>query len=166
MADTLGIEEMNHNLFQPQTDNVWSLEVDGIPAYIIKTANRPSISISSAEMNWGNAPTRKVSTGRITFDGTLELELWEPINPSGAQLVMAWVRTHSDNISGRAGYAAMYKRDVLLNVADPMGNIIQRWLYKNCHIVSANFSDLDHESDGTLTNISLSLEFDNCILLH
>ena len=165
MADTLSIEEMNHELFQPLMDHVWSLEIDGVPAYLIKTASRPTIEIGETEMGWGNAPPRKVSTGKLSFGGSLDIELWEAINPSAAQLVMAWVRTHSDNVSGRAGYAAMYKRDILLSVADPMGNVVQRWLYKNCHITNADFSDLDHEG-GELTNISLSISYDNCILLH
>jgi hypothetical protein len=106
-----------------------------------------------------------VSNGKVTFDSTLDISLWEPINPSGAQMVMAWVRTHSDNVSGRAAYAAMYKKDILLNLCDPMGNIVQRWLYKNCHLTSVTFSELDHEG-GDLTSIDLSISYDNCILLH
>jgi hypothetical protein len=165
MSNTLSLEDMNHELFQPMMGHVWKLELDGIPAYTIKTANRPGFTIGEATLDWGNKPTRKISTGKITFSGNLDVALWEPINPSGAQVVMAWIRAHSDNISGRAGYAAMYKKDVLLSVADPMGNIVQRWLYKNCHIASATFSALDHENPN-LTDIQLSLSYDNCILLH
>lgn len=165
MSNTLSIEEMNHELFQPQTNNIFHLEIEGVPAYLVKTVSRPSFTISEQDMNWGNAPTRKVSTGRVTF-GTLEVELWESINPSAAQLVMAWIRAHTDNVSGRASYSALHKRDIVLAVGDPMGNIVQRWFYKNCHLNSVEFSDLDHEADGELTSISLSISYDNVFLLH
>lgn len=164
MAETLGINDMLPQRFQPMMGHTWKLFIEGIEAYTVKTASRPEVTMESVELAWGNAPPRKISTGKITFND-LSVSLWEPINPSGAQKVMAWIRTHSDNVSGRAGYADHYKRDIELKLTDPVGNVVQHWVYKGAHLESVSFSELDHE-EASLNNIDLTIKYDNCILLY
>ncbi len=42
----------------------------------------------------------------------LEITLYDPIVPSGAQSVMEWVRTSHESLTGRDVYADFYKKDI------------------------------------------------------
>ena len=91
------------------------------------------------------------------------MTLHDPIAPSGAQQVMEWIRTHYESVSGRAGYADFYKRDIQLKMLDPVGTVVELWDMKGCFITSANFNDLDYGADDPV-EISLTIRYDNCIL--
>jgi hypothetical protein len=51
----------------------------------------------------------------------------DPIGPSATQAIMEWVRLHSES-TGRQGYAAGYKRPVELEMLDPTGVVVEKWL--------------------------------------
>ena len=44
MAETLDVTSMIPNKFEPKRKNRWVLMIEGIDAYILKTAARPQIS--------------------------------------------------------------------------------------------------------------------------
>jgi hypothetical protein len=95
--------------------------------------------------------------------GNMTVTLHDPIAPSGAQQVMEWIRTHYESVSGRAGYADFYKRDLQLKMLDPIGTVVELWDIKGAFITSAGFGALDYGNEG-MTEISLTLQFDNCVL--
>ena len=95
--------------------------------------------------------------------GTLSVELHDPIAPSGAQQVMEWIRTHYESVSGRAGYADFYKRDIQIKLLDPIGTVIELWDVKGAFINNATYGSLSYDGEG-LMSISLTLSFDNCVL--
>jgi len=161
MAETLSVQDMLPNKFEPKRKNRWIFALEGIDSYLIKTANRPTITISEQTVSYMNS--KRYLAGNGSFDA-LSLTLHDPIAPSGAQQVMEWVRTHWESVSGRAGYADFYKRDAQLKLVDPVGTVIELWDIKGCFITSAGFSDLSYEDDGAFMEISLSLRFDNCVL--
>jgi hypothetical protein len=105
---------------------------------------------------------RYIVGGKLKF-GDLKLELHDPIAPSGAQQVMEWIRTHHENISGRAGYADFYKRDCQLKMLDPVGTVVELWYFKGTFIKSATYNTVDYGSDEVM-KIALTLKFDNCVL--
>ena len=78
---------------------------------------------------------------------------------------MEWVRLHSESVTGRQGYAAGYKRDVILEMLDPTGVCVSKWILKNTFITSANFGDLGYNSDD-LSEITINLQMDYCILCY
>ena len=160
MAETLDVASMLPRKFEPKYDNRWVFALEGIDSYLVKTANRPNITIGSAPIEYMNSQ-RFVST-RATF-GDLSVTLHDPIAPSGAQQVMEWIRTHHETVSGRAGYSDFYKRDAQLKLVDPIGTVIELWDYKGCILLSADFGQLKYGEPGIL-EISLSIKFDNCVL--
>ena len=93
----------------------------------------------------------------------MQITLYDPIAPSGAQQVMEWVRTHHETVSGRAGYADFYKRDIQLKMLDPIGTVVELWDIKGAQITSANFADLDYGAEEAV-EIQLTIQADNCIL--
>ena len=160
MAETLQVQDMLPNKFEPKRKNRWIFSLEGIDSFLIKTASRPSISIEEETISYMNS--KRYIAGLASFE-TLSINLHDPIAPSGAQQVMEWVRTHFESVSGRAGYADFYKRDCQLKLVDPVGTVIELWDIKGAFLTSAGFGDLSYD-DGTMMEISLTLRFDNCVL--
>lgn len=160
MAETLKVESMLPNKFQPKTQSRFVLAIEGIDAFIIKKAARPEITIEEQELPFINS-RRYIATNAKFSE--MSVELHDPIAASGAQQVMEWIRLHFESVSGRSGYADFYKRDIQIKVLDPIGTVVELWDIKGAFIKSANFGDLDYSSDD-LVSISLSIRFDNCVL--
>ena len=160
MAETLSVTEMIPNKFEPKRKNRWIFAIEGIDAFILKTAARPSFTINEQEINFINA--KRYVAGKMTFD-TLSVTLHDPIAPSGSQQVMEWIRTHYESVSGRAGYADFYKRDCQLKMLDPVGTVVELWDIKGAFLTNANFGDLSYDGEEP-ADISLTLRFDNCVL--
>jgi len=160
MAETLNVSSMLRNKFEPKRKFRWVFAIEGIDAYLIKTAARPTINTAEIEIPFMNS-TRYIA-GKTKFDA-LSITLHDPIAPSGAQQVMEWVRTHFESVSGRSGYADFYKRDCQLKLLDAVGTVVELWDIKGCFLTSAGFGDLDYGSEDP-AEISLSIRFDNCVL--
>ena len=161
MAETLSVAEMLPNKFEPKRKFRWIFAIEGVDAFLMKSAARPSISTGEKPIPFINH-TRYV-TGRTTF-GDMSVTLYDPIAPSGAQQVMEWVRTHFESVSGRSGYADFYKRDCQLKMLDPVGTVVELWDIKGAFITAADFgSDLSYDSDDP-SEISLTLRYDNAVL--
>jgi hypothetical protein len=77
--------------------------------------------------------------------------------------IMEWIRLHFESVSGRAGYADFYKRDMQLKLLDPVGTVISLWDIKGALITECDFGELTYE-DGTPTEISVTYRFDNAVL--
>ena len=154
--ETLDVTTMLPNDFEPKKKNRFILMIEGIDAFIVKTAARPQMQTAEIEIGWMNS-TRYIA-GKTTFQ-PFSVTLHAPIAPSGVQQVMEWVRMHFECISGRAGYADFYKRDIQLKMVDPIGTVIELWDLKGCFLTDVNFGDLDTAS-GDLTEIALTIRYD------
>ena len=161
MAETLSVAEMIPNKFEPKRKNRWVFAIEGIDAFLMKSAARPTVQIQETELKYINS-TRYMA-GRSTF-GDLSVTIYDPIAPSGAQQVMEWIRTHYESVSGRAGYADFYKRDCQLKMLDPVGTVIELWDIKGAQLTSAAFGSLSYDDEGTPTQIDLGITYDNCVL--
>jgi hypothetical protein len=160
MAETLAVTDMLPNKFEPKRQFRWVLAVEGIDAFIVKTASRPNISIEEIEIPFMNH--KRYIAGKASFE-TLSVTLHDPIAPSGAQQVMEWIRTHFESVSGRAGYADFYKRDIQLKMLDPIGTVVELWDIKGAFLTGADFGSLDYGSSEA-SEISITIRFDNCVL--
>ena len=160
MPETLSVTDMLPNKFEPKRKFRWVFAIEGIDAFLIKTAARPTMNTAEVEIPFINS-TRFIA-GKTKFDA-LSVTLHDPIAPSGAQQVMEWVRTHYESVSGRGGYADFYKRDCQIKLLDPVGTVVELWDMKGTFITEANFNDLDY-SGSDPTEIALTLRFDNCVL--
>lgn len=161
MAETLSVTEMLPNKFEAKRKFRWVLMVEGIDAYIVKSTDRPTFSIAEVELPFINS--RRYMAGRLSFN-TINISLHDPIAPSGAQQVMEWIRTHAESVSGRAGYADFYKRDIQLKLLDPVGTVVELWDIKGCFLTSVGYGSLDYSDDSGLMDITLTVRFDNCVL--
>lgn len=160
MAETLSVTDMLPNKFEPKRKFRWVFAIEGIDAFLMKTAARPTFETQETEIPFINS-TRYIA-GKTKFS-TMQCSLYDAIAPSGAQQVMEWVRTHFESVSGRSGYADFYKRDCQLKLLDPVGTVVELWDIKGAFITNASFGDLDYTGEEP-TEISLTIRFDNCVL--
>jgi hypothetical protein len=159
-AETLDVTSMIPNKFEPKRKNRWVLMIEGIDAFIVKTAARPQVTTEAIEVPFINS--RRYLAGLTKF-GTMAITLHDPIAPSGAQQVMEWLRLHYESVSGRSGYADFYKRDVQLKLLDPVGTVVELWDIKGALITETNFGELDY-GNGELADISLTIQADQYVL--
>ena len=127
----------------------------------MKTAARPQMNFQELAIPFINS--YRYMSGRMQFQ-TMSISLYDPIAPSGAQQVMEWIRTHYESVSGRAGYADFYKRDIQIKLLDPIGTVVELWDMKGAMIQSVNFQTLTYENDSAPVTIDLTLRYDNCVL--
>ena len=69
---------------------------------------------------------------------------------------MEWVRLHSESVTGRQGYAAGYKKDIELEMLDPTGVVIEKWILQGTMLNDVDFGSLDY-GNSDLVEISATL---------
>lgn len=134
----------------------------GIQEWWVTTASRPTITQNIVDIPFLNTSTYVV--GRYTWD-KINVTMRDPIGPSASQAMMEWVRLESESVTGRQGYAIGYKRDVEMEMLDPNGVTVSKWILKNVMLGNVNFGDLSY-SDDTLATITVDMQPDYCILVY
>ena len=160
MAELIDANQAMFTPFEPKLKNRNIMSIDGIPAYLIKTANRPSISFEEVELNHLNV--KRFVKGKATWQ-SITMTMYDPVVPSAAQSVMEWVRLSHESVTGRDGYSDFYKKDVSIEVLGPVGDIVESWKLKGTWIQAANFNDLDFASSDPV-EIEVTLRYDYAIL--
>jgi len=160
MAEILEFDQMFYTNFEPKMKNRYIMEIDGIQSYLIKAANRPSINFETITLDHINIKRKLQGKGEWQ---SLEITLYDPIVPSGAQQVMEWIRLGHESITGRRGYADFYKKDIDFYMLGPVGDKIEQWKLKGAFIESAEFGDLSFDSNDP-AEIALTLQYDYAIL--
>ena len=151
---TLDPSEIMFTPFEPKTKNRFIMYVEGVPAFMIKTANRPQIQFEEIVLD------------HIKGKGAwqpIDVTLYDPVVPSAAQAVMEWVRLSHESVTGRDGYSDFYKKDVTFNMLGPVGDVVEEWILKGTYIETANFGELDYASSDP-AEITLTLKYDYAIL--
>ena len=160
MAEMLDPNDIFFTPFEPKTANRFVMEIDGIPAYLVKTMARPSIQFETITLDHIN--TKRYVKGKASWQ-PISITLYDPIVPSGAQSVIEWVRLHHESVTGRDGYSDFYKKDITFNMLGPVGDVVEEWILKGTYISEANFGDLNYAEDDP-AEITLTLRYDYAIL--
>jgi len=158
---TLDPNEIMFRAFEPKVQNRFVMYIDGIPSFMVRNVTAPSFTDESIKLDHINS-YRKIRGKREWQD--MDLTLYDPITPSGAQAVMDWARLSYESVTGRAGYSDFYKKDLTLNVLGPIGDIVSEWIIKGAFIKSANFGEYNYDTEAAAINIQLTLGMDYCIL--
>jgi len=161
MAQVLSPNEIFYTSFEPKKQMQFIMYIDGVPSFMIKKVDRPSFANNEIILDHINV-YRKVK-GKTRWND-ITLELYDPITPSGAQVVMEWQRLGHESVTGRDGYSDFYKKDVTINVLGPVGDIVEEWIIKGAFIKDAKFGQGDWAQDTGILNIELTLAMDYCIL--
>ena len=134
MANNIVAEnEIFFTAFEPKLKNRFLLLIEGVPSYIVKKVARPSVNSDPIKLPHIN--TVRFVKG-VSVWQPMEMTLYDPIVPSGAQAVMEWVRLHHESVTGRDGYSDFYKKDVTINILGPVGDIVSEWIIKGAFVKS------------------------------
>lgn len=158
----LSPNEIMFTAFEPMVTNRFIFYIDGIPAYMIRKADAPGITLNEIKLDHINV-YRKIKGKAEWRDITLSL--YSPISPSGQQAVMEWVRLHHESVTGRDGYSDFYKKDVNLNIIGPVADIVSSWVIKGAFIKEANFGNYDF-STSEAVELTLTLGMDYAEILY
>ena len=134
----------------------------GIQEWFVASGSRPSISIEEVPIQFLNTET--YVAGRFNWE-SIDVTFRDPIGPSAAQALMEWVRLHAESVTGRMGYAAGYKKDIDLEMLDPTGVVVEKWILQGTFLQDVNFDSLGY-SDDAIATISATLRPDRCILVY
>lgn len=159
MAETLDVTQLLANPYEPKRKFRWILQIEGIDAFTLKTAARPSNTFDETVIDYVN--TKRYVAGKMTWN-PMSITLHDPIAPSAAQKVMDWVRICYEPLTGRMGYASFYKKTITLKVLDPQGTVVELWDIIGAWIQDSNWGDLDYASSDNV-EIACTLRFDNAI---
>ena len=160
MAKLVDANDVMFTPFEPKLKNRFIMQIDGIPAYLIRTATRPQITFEEVVLDHMNV--KRYVKGKGEWQ-QLSITLYDPVVPSASQAVMEWIRLSHESVTGRDGYADFYKKDVTFQVLGPVGDVVEEWTLKGAYIQDANFGDLDFATSDP-AEITLTLKYDYAIL--
>ena len=121
MAELVSAQEIYYTAYEPKLKNRFIMEIAGIPAFTIKTAQRPQITFDEVTLEHMNITKYVKGKGRWQ---TLQVTMYDPIVPSAASAVIEWVRLHHESLTGRDGYSTQYKKDITFHSLSPTGEKI------------------------------------------
>jgi hypothetical protein len=156
----LSSADMFYTAYEPKLQNRFIFYIDGIPAYLIKSADKPKYTAEEVVLDHINVK-RKIK-GKANWEN-ITCDLYDPVTPSGAQAVMEWVRLHHESVTGRDGYSDFYKKDIRFNTLGPVGDVVEEWICKGAYVTNAEFGSGDWTS-STPMEISLTIAMDYAIL--
>ena len=150
--------------YEPKRKNrfIMSFNDLGINEWYVESTSRPSLTIGSTAIDFLN--TKTYVAGKYEW-GEISVTFRDPIGPSASQALMEWVRLHAESVTGRMGYAAGYKKDIDLEMLDPTGVVVEKWILYGTFLTDVNFGALSYSQDA-LADITASLRMDRCVLVY
>ena len=151
--------------YEPKRTNRFILRFDstlGINEWFFETSGRPSIDINPVAIPFLNTET--YVAGRFKWN-PINVKFRDPIGPSATQALMEWVRLHAESVTGRMGYAAGYKKNVDLEMLDPTGVVVEKWILERTMITKSSWDQLNYAQDS-LAGIEVTFQMDRCILVY
>jgi hypothetical protein len=151
--------------YEPKRENRFIMRFPsslGLNEWFVETSKRPSIKVNAIPIPFLNTST--YVAGRFEWN-EISVTFRDPIGPSASQAVMEWIRLCAESVTGRMGYAAGYKKNVDLEMLDPTGVVVEKWILEGCFITNADFGGLAYSSEA-IAKITTSLRMDRCILVY
>ena len=156
----LDSNEIMFRAFEPKVQNRFIMYMDNIPSFMVKSVTAPGFDDGEVILDHINS-YRKIRGKRVWND--MDMTLYDPITPSGAQAVMEWARLSYESVTGRAGYSDFYKKDLTLNVLGPVGDIVSEWIIKGAYIKTMAQGQFDWSSPDAV-ELTMTVAMDYCVL--
>jgi hypothetical protein len=147
--------------WEPKVKNRFIMSIDGIPAYLVYSSNRPTITFETITLDHINIKRKLQGKGEWQ---DFTMNLYDPIVPSAAQAVMEWVRLGHESLTGRKGYAAFYKKNFQLKMLGPVGDYVEQWTINGGFIQQANFGDVNWSEGAAFANVEVTIAYDYAVL--
>ena len=154
MAQLVDANEMMFTNWEPKLKNRFIMYISGIPSFLIKKTDYPKYESSIVTLPHINV--ERYTKGKSKWT-PINIEIYNPIVPSGAQAVMEWIRASHESVTGRDGYADFYKKDITIDTTGPVGDVVQQFTLKGAWCVSADFQDGDWSDENTAQTITMNI---------
>ena len=151
--------------YEPKRQNRFLLRFPsslGINEWTVESASRPHVTVNPTEIQFLNTST--YVAGRFTWS-PINVVFRDPIGPSTMHAVMEWGRLCAESVTGRMGYASGYKKNVDLEMLDPTGVAVEKWILEGTFLTDVNGNSLAYNTDG-LATIAVTLRMDRCVLVY
>jgi hypothetical protein len=151
--------------YEPKKINRWLIRFPndvGIQTWALKSAARPKVNITKNEMKFINTST--FVNGSYVWS-EIPMTIRDFIAPSQSQALIEWFRLHAESVTGRMGYNVGSAKNIEIEVLDPTGVVVEKWLCVNCIIVGeVDFGQLDYDNDDVM-EISFNVQPQYCVHL-
>ncbi len=165
---------------EPKRKFRWVLSFSGVPQWIVKKVQKPTITVSEAEHTFLNY--KFYYPGRVEWN-EISVTLADPVEPDASaimehiihasgyvppnQFLTAKSNGHPLQTAQDGKLVTIAKKNAVnalggkmyLQQIDALGNKIEEWQLFNPWVKSVNFDELDYESDD-LINLELSIRYD------
>jgi hypothetical protein len=154
--------QINAAIFEPKVQNrfLMSMGDTGIPAFMVKNVTAPNFEDEVVKLDHINTYTK--IRGKREW-GNMDMTLYDPITPSGAQAVMDWARLSYESVTGRAGYRDFYKKEIKLQILGPVGDVVSEWVLKGAFITNMSQGSFDW-STSDVAELTMTVAMDYCVL--
>jgi hypothetical protein len=149
--------------YEPKRKNRFILEFPtelGIEVWKVQSVTRPKLEINPVEVHYINTVNYVAGKGKWA---AIDIELIDTQGPSTSTQLMEWVRLEFESLTGRMGYAAGYKKTLILKSLDPTGVEVEKWELRECMITNIEFGDNAQDSDD-LNMVKVTVQPFMCIL--
>lgn len=148
--------------YEPKRKNRFVLEFPtelGVEVWKVQSCTAPKIEVNPVEVHWMNTVNHVAGKGKW---GPCDITFLDTQGPSTTTQLMEWLRLEFESLTGRMGYAAGYKKTLILKALDPTGVEVEKWEMRECMITSLDMGEFAHEDDG-LKIISMTVQPFMCI---
>ena len=155
-------KDINARIFEPKVQNrfLMSMGDTGIPGFMIKNVTAPNFEDEVVKLDHINTYTK--IRGKREW-GNMDMTLYDPITPSGAQAVMDWARLSYESVTGRAGYRDFYKKEIKLQILGPVGDVVSEWVLKGSFVTSMSQGSFDWATSD-VAELTMTVAMDYCVL--
>jgi len=153
-------DEMLPTVFEPILSHRFVMYIDSVASYCIKSVDGLGWDDGEYVIDHINSYYKGRAKRRYS---DITLGLYDPVAPSGAQMVEQWGLLAFENLSGRGGYGDVYWKDITMNVIGPSGDIVREWILKKAFIKTAKYGTYDYSTE-VYTQIDLTLTHSGLIL--
>lgn len=136
------------NEFEPLRKDLWSIEFPsfmGIDERFAVEASRPKVTNSIVDVKFKNWNFRYKGKSQTE---SMSVKFRDAIGSSVYAKLEAWQREHTDPASGKGGYASTYKKEITLNLEDPTGAVMQKFVLHGCLLANLDGGSLSQDDDG------------------
>jgi hypothetical protein len=135
--------------------------IQGVPSYLVHEVKFPTVDLGEITLDHINV-YRKIK-GKAKWSN-MTMKLYDPVTPSGEQVVMEWIRLSHESVTGRDGYSDFYKKDITLQELGPVGDVVGEWIIKGAFVKNADFGQGNYSSGDAIKDINIEVAMDYCIL--
>jgi len=155
---------------EPKRKFKFLLVMGGVPAWVVKSAGRPNVSVSEGAKHQFLSHEFKFP-GRVTWndiditlvdpiDPAMSLQMFQIVEDAGYKIPDTW-NGNNELWKKSLSKSAFSKKlgDIQVHTIDSNGDWVEKWTMKQAWVKSIDYSDVDYSSED-LMEIKVTLSYD------